>query len=72
MRECIKDMQTNYSHADIFKQGVYKKFVTMTIGDPLLSDTVEKVLSELATLYVIRKDLAFRSLFEIEKHTIQD
>ena len=65
-------MQTNYQNADIFKQGVYKKFVTMTIGDSLLSDTVEKVLSELATLYVIRKDSAFRSLFEIEKHTIQN
>ena len=41
----------------------------MKIGDDSLHDTVDKLMTELATLYVIRKDSLFKKIFEIESHT---
>ena len=67
--ETVKKLQNAYHTAEFFKSNLCKRFLKLEdCNDASTYDLVNQVLSELTSLYVIRKDREFRELFEVDSH----
>lgn len=69
MIETVKKLQGVYHTAEFFKSNLCKRFLKIEdSNDASTFDLVNQALSELTSLYVIRKDRQFRELFEVDSH----
>lgn len=70
--ELVKCLAKTYHTADFFKTNTYRRFIRIkedqNAGGVSLNDLISKVMMELTSLYVIRKDAQFKEMFEVDLH----
>ncbi|CDW83719.1 guanylate-binding n-terminal domain containing protein [Stylonychia lemnae] len=81
LQETVRHLQRNYHSADFFKSNLFKKFLNVCDSENssqspsnklAFNDVINQVIQELSSLYVIKKDQEFRSLFQIDDHISGD
>lgn len=68
LQELVQGLQKKYHNADFFKSNLFKKFLQVSepesrISKSIMNETVNSVIQELSSLYVIKKDSEFRNIF---------